>query len=821
MALSVRARVLAWLVAVILPAVGVGWFALDLIGDRLSERVQTDLANVRRLEAARIGQALIAYEEDAASLAAGPHVVDFVSGVTAARQGTGPGPAVIGGYDGFAPVDPEADRPLEELVQALQAKARTTGSEVVDVRIIGADGSNYGQTGGFGWEPYRPEVVDEALDEGRVRFGNAFRPAMGDDRLAVVAPVIDGDGTVVGALVLEARLGPIVDLVVEHEGFGRTSEAHIAQPDPEGNAEFITLLRFERDAAFTKVVPRSKGLPINQSLEAPGGVVVRSPDYRAVDSVLAIETIDSTGWGLVVKIDAAEAFAPVDEVRRALAVAGVLTVVVLLVCTAALLNPLGRRLRRLSEAARRVAAGDYRSAVGDAHRDEIGDLGRSIDQLAADLENDIRMRTMVEQRLRHQVSHDDLTGIHNRRFATQWIEGLATGWEPWTLLVLDLDGFKSINDTHGHAVGDEVLRAVADRLSAAAPGGAVVARWGGDEFVVVLQDTGRDKAERQVEAVRELFEIPVPTSVGEVRVWCSVGLAVANEPDVSLDRLFSAADADMFAQKPTGFEGRRTWTATERHVAAAIDEDRIEVWLQPIMTADLDGQRLVGAEALVRLRTTDGELVPPAEFLPMVAATDLGRRLDLHVADRAVATTAEWRDLGLLGPDFALSTNFGAGALADPDLAAQLQAVLEGHGLAPERFVVELAETAAGLDPGLLGGLRRLGVGTAIDDAGIRNSNFDRMLTVGPQMVKIDRRWLLGDEREQVVLEHLVATCRSLGLQTVAEGIETRDQFRLVCGLEVDLVQGFLFGRPVPFDGFREHWLPGPAVASAPAALVE
>lgn len=136
-----------------------------------------------------------------------------------------------------------------------------------------------------------------------------------DDRLGLIAPITNPAGTVVGALVLETRLGPIVDLVEEYEGSGETSEAHIAQPTTEGDAEFITLLRFERDAAYSVVVPATKGLPINQSLLSPDGNVVCSPNYRSIDSVLAIETIDATGWGLVVKIDASEAFAPAREVQ--------------------------------------------------------------------------------------------------------------------------------------------------------------------------------------------------------------------------------------------------------------------------------------------------------------------------------------------------------------------------------------------------------------------------------------------------------------------------------------------------------------------------
>ncbi|MEM9131262.1 MAG: EAL domain-containing protein [Actinomycetota bacterium] len=796
-----------WLVLVVLPSVGVGWFTVEVISARLSERVEVDLENVRRLEAARINDALDDYVDDAMSLASGPHVVDFVGGVSRVRSGAVQGDdAVIGGYDGFDVIDPDAEVPLAELVFALQNKARTTGSEVVELKLVGDDGAMYGRTAGFGWEPYDPTVIDNVLATGDPAFGNAFRSAFGDDRLALVAPITTANGDVVGALVLETRLGPVVDLVVEHEGFGQTSEAHIAQPTAEGDAEFITLLRFERDAAFTKVVPASKGLPINQSLTSPGGQVVRSPDYRAVESILAIETLEATGWGLVVKIDSAEAFAPVAEVRRAVVVAGALTVLLIVVCTVLLLNPLARRVRKLSLAAKQIAAGRYQSSIGDHATDELGELARSIDQLAADLDADIKLRAVAERKLRHQVAHDDLTGIHNRHYATKMIEQLP---DTWSVLFLDLDGFKNINDTHGHGVGDEVLQAVAGRLSHAAPEGATVARWGGDEFIMVLAGRNGEEARHIADGVRQRFRSPVVTSVGELGVNCSVGLATAGPELASADDVINQADSAMFAEKPNPREARRPWSSTEREVAAALAEGRIQTWFQPILTAEPDSTDVFGAEALARLRTTDGEIVAAGDFLPAVGDRSLQRELDRHVTRLATETTAQWRIDGLVGPDFQLSVNLGQASLCDPDLVGSIVRQLHDVDLPADTLAVEISEAATELDIDAILELTRAGVAVAIDDVGISNSNFDRLLQIQPRYAKLDRRWLATTHNETLVLDSLTRTCHALDLKMIAEGIETQAQHHLAHAHEVSYVQGFLFGRALRADQFTAGWLTG------------
>jgi diguanylate cyclase (GGDEF)-like protein len=793
MDLGVRSRILTWLVLVVLPSAAVGWFTLGLVDARLSQRIESDLAVLRRLEGARVEDGLARYVEDGRRLASNPAIIDM-----------------IGAFDTDST---EADGADADVAAEVLQRADEMGSHVVAVEVVARGGVGLGRTDDYGWEPFDPGIVDRVLATGTTEFGNAFRSESGQGRLGLVVPVQRADGVVIGVLSLETDLAPILTLITGDQRFGATSEAHIAQATPSGDAQFITALRFERDAAFNKLVPTDMGLPITEALQSPDGRVMRAADYRGVDSILAVETIEATGWGLVLKIDAAEAYAPVGEIRRAIALGATLTVLLILGCTGLLINPLGRRLRRLSSAAGRVADGHYQDSIGDEVDDELGKLARSIDRLAADLEADIRKRSLVERQLRHQVSHDALTGIYNRDHANTQIELLSErATEPWAILFLDLDGFKPINDTHGHAVGDEILQAVAHRLAAAATGSMLAARWGGDEFVVVLPNTDGELAELRADEVRELFTHPVSTSIGELAIRCSIGIAVADRvggdrPGPSVDAMVIEADAAMFAEKPVSRRKRRTWSKTERDVAAALREDRIEVWYQPVLNVAGNNSDVVGAEALVRLRATDGQLLPPGEFLPSVIDRSIGVDLDQHVASQAAQVTAAWLDRSLITAEFRMSVNLGAGSLGAEDLVQRLKNVLVASGLLPPMLVVEVSEAAQHINIDSLRALGALGIGSAIDDVGISHSNFDRLLQVRPFFAKLDRRWLATSPEETLILQSLVDTCRGLGLKMVAEGIETPEQHELARSLDIDFVQGFLFGRPVTHTDFERHWL--------------
>ncbi len=562
-----------WLCVVIFPIAIASMVAVNIIDLRLTDRIQKDLMNARRLEAARITDALDDYRRDVRTLAVGQHVRQFLSDLDRYRRDGLEEQKLIGGIDGFSLMDASSAMPLQELAVRLLQKTNLVGSEVLDISIRDRLGKVVGQTEGFGWKPYQADIVEQSIRESKILFGNAFRVVEGDERVGIVAPVVHANN-VVGAIVIESRLGPIVDLVVAHEGFGETSESHIAQPNLEGSAEFITLLRFARQGAFNKVVPKSKNLPINWSLESPGGRLVRSPDYRAVDSILAIETLADTGWGLVVKIDAAEAFEPVVEVKKIVAITGLIVSAIALLGWAVFLRPLGTRLQNTARAAQSIAAGNLNDKIGDVSGDEIGNVSRSIDTLAKALAVDIELRGTIEEKLLFQATHDELTGLNNRKHANQLIAELDqnTALECSSVLFMDLDGFKGVNDTYGHAAGDQILIMVSNALVKVLNKNSTLIRWGGDEFVAILPGMSQIDAEKEIAKIQEVFSSSFVTKEGEHSIGCSIGLSTASS-GVSIAEALRDADNKMYVQKELNHKAENDGSASE-HIGIVDDNPK-------------------------------------------------------------------------------------------------------------------------------------------------------------------------------------------------------------------------------------------------------
>ena len=827
MQFGIRLRFAVWLLAALLPVGIAALYVFGQIEDEVADRVAADLEGVRRLEASRIENALADYRSDGRNLAEGPHVRAFTADVVRARA-TGQQTSMIAGYDGFSEVDAFRSLPLQELAEALQAKTAATTAEVAALKIVSRSGDVLGETRGFDWEPADPQLLEDALSSGESVVGDAFRDSEGLDRLGVVVPIQAPDDEIVGALLLENQLGPIVDLVVAHEGFGATSEAHIAQPTADGSAAFITLLRFERDAAFTKVVPASTGLPIIQSLDAPEGRVIFSPDYRGEESILAVQTIEETGWGLVVKIDRSEALSPVlghTDSLKAVALLGVLGV---LFGWAAFLDPVARRLRALSEGAERVASGEYHTPLDDRSSDEIGTVGKSIDRLATDLAADIAVRSDIEGRLRHQATHDATTQLYNRQFATTFMNDLAAkteesnGEEAFSLLFVDLDDFKSINDQYGHGTGDEVLAATAGRLLEIAGENGEVARWGGDEFVVLLPGAGVTEAAAVTTNLVKAFEAPIATVGGAHYIGASVG-AATYRAGTTLKNLLQDADEAMFAKKE---ERRVTRPAVEsrntRMVESAIVGGNVVVLFQPLVADNSAGTVSVeGAEALVRIRRSDGELIAPGEFLRDVERLPAGRDLDRQVVRAALAQQAMWIENGRVPANFQMSVNCSEAFIGDVATPEFIAEQIAGQGLSPHNLMLEISESAPQLQKPIVEALKLIGVRIAVDDLGVHNSNVDRLIDSGATVAKLDQRWIRDAATDTIassVLRHLVSLCGSLGFDVIAEGVETTDQLERMRTLGVKRFQGYLFATPVTAEEFADRFFAKPLVSAEASA---
>ena len=569
--------------------------------------------------------------------------------------------------------------------------------------------------------------------------------------------------------------------------------AFLVQAGPDGQAQYMSDLRFMEDGV-RMFGPSDPDAPLNRALVSPTPFIEQGIDYRGADSVFAAQTIEATGWGLVIRMDHSEAFAISQSIRTLVLLGSLLAVMALLFGWALLLRPLVRRIRDTATAADRVAAGDYTTRIDDRMQDEIGEVARGIDRLAADLEFDIRMRNDAERRLRYQATHDELTNIFNRQHMTAMIRDSlkSSDDQSISLLFLDLDDFKLVNDLWGHAVGDEVLSAVANRLRRLVGDDVLISRWGGDEFTVVLKNADPATLNTLAHRVRSLFAQPINTSVGPHPIGCSVGVATAFSGD-DLDQLLHDADAKMFEEKQANRKSRMIEPETARLVEAALSDGRIEVHYQPIVTLISPTEtRLQAVEALVRIRATDGSLRMPAEFLTEVLGHRYAREIDRTIAMMAMRDLSEWRAAGLVNEDFLLTLNLSPASMRDPSLARSLQEAAATAGIHPNRVILELSEEADDLAAELSLELRAAGFRYAIDDLGAKRSNFDRLLTGTVDIAKVDSRWLA----DRVVLDSLLRTCAQNDLTVIAGGIETMEQLATVFAHGVRMCQGFLIARP-------------------------
>jgi diguanylate cyclase (GGDEF)-like protein/PAS domain S-box-containing protein len=437
---------------------------------------------------------------------------------------------------------------------------------------------------------------------------------------------------------------------------------------------------------------------------------------------------------------------------------------------------------------------------------------------------DITEQKVAEDLLAHQALHDELTGLANRgvlldRLA-RVLAGPRGGGPVVGVLFLDLDQFKWVNDSRGHSAGDALLVEVAGALREAVRPTDTLARFGGDEFVVLcegLQDD--DDVVGVVERVTRALDRPFAgdDARGAVTVTASIGVATArpgegNDPEA----LVRDADIAMYRAKERGRarfeifdeEMRQRSTArlqTMSDLRAALTRDELEVHFQPVV--DPRTGAVTGSEALARWRHPSRGLLQPEHFVPHAEETGLVVALGAAVLDAACATTAGWNarraDAG--GAPLGVAVNLSARQLSHPDLLDVVADALERSGLPPGLLCLEVTETAvmedAAASGAVLGALRGLGARVAIDDFGTGYSSLAYLLSLPVDLLKVDRSFVAavdGGGPGAAIVSAVVALARTLGLGVIAEGVETPDQQAMLLALGVGAAQGWLWGRPVP-----------------------
>ena len=428
---------------------------------------------------------------------------------------------------------------------------------------------------------------------------------------------------------------------------------------------------------------------------------------------------------------------------------------------------------------------------------------------------DITDRRRAEQRVAFLAYHDQLTGLPNRAHLAETLAdvfhravgaGLSVG-----LLCLDIDDFKLVNDSLGHAVGDELLVSVAQRLESVKRHGDLLAHAGGDEFFMLLMDLPAGGLDQAVTAAKRLaasLAEPFEVEGAELHVSASVGVSIA--PGLAADgaELLRQSDTAMYQAKRAGRSGHAVYAPEEQHpldrlsltarLRRSIDRGELELHYQPIFSLEAGGP--VAVEALLRWNDPTRGLVPPAAFIPAAEHSGFIEPIGEWVADELCRQAAEWRELGLTPR---LSLNAAPRELRRPEYVDTLALALERHAIDPSRIVVEITESAAMDEAAARGPLERLhalGVGLAIDDFGEGFSSLSRLRKLPVEQIKIDRSFMHDVPRSataSAVVTAIIRLAQALGREVVAEGVETREQRDFLTSQGCRLAQGFFLSRPL------------------------
>ena len=469
----------------------------------------------------------------------------------------------------------------------------------------------------------------------------------------------------------------------------------------------------------------------------------------------------------------------------------------------------------------------------DVQKAPAHDDAGAIEYFVCSVRDVTRQHTLTSQ-LSHQALHDPLTGLANRRLFEQRLQSALS--QPCTpgastaVVLLDLDNFKGVNDTLGHAVGDELLVTVAHRLLHTARPGDTVARFGGDEFLYLAEGLASpSEADELASRLRAVLTGTFLLSGHRVSQRVSLGVAVccAGAEDRGLDagELIGRADIALYEAKRLGkglaivfapgmAERVSSQFSLGQQLERALEHGQLRLHYQPI--AHLDTGLLAGFEALMRWQHPALGWVPPDRFIPVAEQTDLIVELGDFALRQALADAAAWAATGPGAAVPHVAVNLSARQLHATDLEATVAHELDAAGLAAERLVLEVTESTVLRDAGaaaiVLERLRTMGVGIALDDFGTGYSSLSSLAALRPTILKVDRSFVSGtplDEAAITMLKAMVSLGHDLGTVVVAEGIETAEQLRVLHDAGCDLGQGYLFAPALPAADLHRCWAEG------------
>jgi diguanylate cyclase (GGDEF)-like protein len=480
-----------------------------------------------------------------------------------------------------------------------------------------------------------------------------------------------------------------------------------------------------------------------------------------------------------------------------------------------------RPIHRLKLQASTLAARDSVPSLPWRQRDELGQLGQHLNTVRARIQELFEELEAKNKQLSKMAMYDHLTGLPNRTLFRELFQHEAAAarrqQDHCALLFIDLDRFKAINDSMGHAAGDELLLGISQRLVATLRESDIVCRVSGDEFLVLLTQAGSiEQVSVTVERLLRAIQVPLllPRAASTAQVSASIGVALYPGNGDDFETLARCADLAMYKSKDMG-KGRycfyehdldialRSRLELERELLQAIANHELLLHYQPVF--DMRSGRVVGCEALVRWLHPQRGLLMPGTFIQTAEETGLIRELGLWTLDAACAQLASWKAAGLHPGRIAV--NVSALQFRDQRLPQVLHTAMQTYDIQPGELELELTESTLMSDTesaqATVASLRELGVALAIDDFGTGYSSLSYIKRLRPDKLKIDRSFvkdLPDDADDRALTEAIVSIAQALSITVVAEGVETAEQRDYLLGLGCALQQGYLLGRPMPAE---------------------
>ncbi len=526
-----------------------------------------------------------------------------------------------------------------------------------------------------------------------------------------------------------------------------------------------------------------------------------------------------------------------EQSRATLTLAALQVLVGALALLAILTQRLLKPIQRLKQQASDIASRADVAPVAWDRADELGQLGQHLNEVHGQIDGLFNRLESQKAELEKIALHDGLTSLPNRALFRELTRGAVAAAErdggKVALLFIDLDRFKAVNDTMGHAAGDALLLEVARRLKASVRASDVVCRHSGDEFTVLLRDASQvDELAATADRMLKAVEEPLTLNRRDMQVTASIGIALYPDDADDADTLVQHADTAMYVAKHLGkarysffraeFNQRLSITLQlERELRHALQHDEFVLYYQP-QTDAADGT-LVGCEALIRWNHPQRGLVPPGEFIAAAEACGLIGDLGAWTIRSACAQIAAWRAQGV--PFGSIAVNVSALEFRNHRLVDTLTLAMAQFGVQPHELEIEIIESVLMTDTDttqrIVEKLHALGLRLAVDDFGTGYSSLAYLKRLRPSKIKIDRSFVQGlpdDDNDRVLVRAVVQLAGAMGIRVVAEGVETEAQRQFLHDSGCQVLQGYLLGRPMPAQAFAAHTphaRPEPANASA------